>query len=122
MHIGKKLALVLTGVALLITGAVAVYAEAQDFTVTNKTGFVISSLFVSPIKDRNWGEDILGRDELPSGREVDIHFTGYGQKCRFDIMLKDDDDNEYVVEDINLCEIHRLTFTRKGKSVLWQAN
>jgi hypothetical protein len=93
----------------------------QDFTLTNKTGFVISSLFASPVKDRTWGNDILGEDELASGNSLEIAFSGYGKKCRFDLMVKDRDDNEYTVEDINLCEIHNITFTYKNKTLYWSA-
>lgn len=107
-------------VLLMVTGT-ALFGGDQDFTLSNKTGFVISSLYAAPIKDRNWGDDILGQDELASGKSLDIAFSGYGKKCRFDLMVKDSDDNEYTVEDINLCEIHKITFTYKNKTLYWSA-
>ena len=111
----------LTVILCLLANSAALFGGDQDFTLTNKTGFVISSLYASPVKDRNWGNDILGEDEMPSGKSLDITFSGYGQKCRFDLMVKDRDDNEYTVEDINLCEIHKITFTYKGKTLYWAA-
>lgn len=101
----------------------ALYAGSQDFTIVNKTGFTITAFYAAPSKDRNWGEDILGEDELESGDHVDIKFSGYGSKtCKFDVMLKDPKDKEWIVEDIDLCEIHKLTFSRKGGGVQWEAN
>jgi len=113
----------MAGMALLAATAVTVWAGEQDFTLVNKTGFTISSLYVAPTKDRHWGEDILGADELDSGKSLDITFKGYGKKtCSFDIMVKDEDDTEWIVEEVDLCEIHNLTFSRKGKKVVWSAN
>ncbi len=113
----------MVGVGLLAATAMTVWAGEQDFTLVNKTGFTISALYVAPAKDRDWGEDILGEDEMPSGKTLDITFKGYGKKvCQFDVLLKDQDDNEWVVEGINLCEIHSLSFSKKGKSVNWEAN
>lgn len=32
-----------------------------------------------------------------------------------------DNGNEWTVEDLDLCEIHKLTFRKKGNKVLWEA-
>jgi hypothetical protein len=113
----------MAGLTLLAATAMTVWAGEQDFTLVNKTGFTISALYVAPAHDREWGEDILGEDEMPTGKTLDITFKGYGKKvCQFDVMLKDQDDNEWIVEGINLCEIHNLSFSKKGKSVMWEAN
>ena len=114
--------LVLTGILLTLASAVALFAAVQDFAVVNKTGFTITSLHASPIKDRSWGDDILGDDELLNGEELEIKFTGYGNLCRFDLMLTDTKDIEWIVEDINLCDVHSVTFTKKGGAVHWEAN
>lgn len=114
---------IMAGVAVLAATATAVFAGDQDFTLINKTGFTISALYVAPTKDRHWGDDILGKDELDSGQSLDITFKGYGKKtCLFDVMLKDEDDTEWIVEEIDLCETHKLIFSKKGKKVVWEAN
>ncbi len=113
----------MVGLGLLAATAMTVWAGAQDFTIENKTGFTISALYVAPAKDRDWGEDILGEDEMPSGKSLEITFKGYGDKvCRFDVLLKDQNDQDWIVEGVDLCEIHSLSFTKKGKSVIWEAN
>jgi hypothetical protein len=122
MTFGLKMRM-MAGLALLAATAMTMWAGDQDFTLVNKTGFTISSLYVAAAKDRDWGEDILGEDELSTGKTLDIEFNGYGKKvCTFDVLIKDQDDKEWIVEGINLCEIHNLTFTKKGKSVIWTAN
>lgn len=118
--IGSSKMRILAGTALL---AATLFAGDQDFTLVNKTGFTISALHVAPSKDRTWGPDILGKDEMPSGQSLEITFTGYGNKtCQFDVMLKDGDDTEWIVEEINLCDTHNLTFSKDGKKVVWTAN
>ena len=37
-------------------------------------------------------------------------------------MVKDEDDTEWIIEKEDLCEIHNLTFSKKGKKVVWSAN
>ncbi len=64
-----------------------------------------------------------GEDELESGEHQEIKFSGYVSKvCRFDVMVIDPKGKEWFVEDIDLCEIHRLTFTWRGGGVHWDAN
>ena len=122
-YFGERTGRVLAGVALLLGTGASVFADAQDFTIVNKTGFTISSLYASPVKAKNWGGDILGEGEMATGRTLEIKFSGYGEKvCRFDVMLKDENDKEWIVEDIDLCEIHSLSFSKKGNSVHYEAN
>ncbi len=121
--LGQRTGRVLAGMALLLGTGASVFADAQDFKIVNKTGFTITSLYASPVKAKNWGSDILGEGEMASGRTLEIKFSGYGDKvCRFDVMLKDEDEKEWIVEDIDLCEIHSLSFSKKGDSVMFEAN
>ncbi len=122
-YLGQRTSRVLAGMALLLGTGASVFADAQDFKIVNKTGFTITSLYASPVKAKNWGSDILGEGEMASGRTLEIKFSGYGDKvCKFDVMLKDEDEKEWIVEDIDLCEIHSLSFSKKGDSVLFEAN
>lgn len=108
--------------ALVVAGIVGVGAQMQNFSVLNKTGFTITALYVSEVDNDDWENDVLGRDVLPDGEEFEIKFSGYSSKnCKFDVRIDDEDENEWIVEDIDLCKIHKLKFTKKGKKVLWEA-
>ena len=79
----------LGAMALLLGTGASVFADAQDFKIVNKTGFTITSLYASPVKAKNWGNDILGEGEMATGRTLDIKFSGYGDKvCHFDVMSR----------------------------------
>ncbi|MEW6737396.1 MAG: hypothetical protein AB1489_39305 [Acidobacteriota bacterium] len=90
---------------------------AQDFTVVNKTGVVINSLYVSPTHVNEWEEDILGRDTLPPGESVLITFDRDEEAAKWDIRVEDSEGNALVWEGLNLLEISKVTlFFNNGKA------
>ena len=100
--------------ALSLTPAL-LHAGDQDFTVVNKTGFSIQSLHVSPHSSDEWGEDILGKDTLENGTEVEIVFHRKEKAAKWDLRVADEDDKSYVWEGLNLLEISEVSlFYRKG--------
>jgi hypothetical protein len=108
--------------ALLVAGVAVVRAAIQDFTVTNKTGFTITALYVSETDNDDWEDDVLGEDVLANGKSTDISFHGYsGKACKFDIRIDDEDSTQWIVEDINLCETHKVTFKKSGSKVVYEA-
>jgi hypothetical protein len=89
----------------------------QDFTVVNKTGVVINSLYVSPSKEDDWEEDILGQDQLANGASVDISFSPKEQAALWDLKVEDSDGNALIWTGINLLEISKVTlFYNNGKA------
>jgi hypothetical protein len=108
----------------LIAGTVAIslpsVAGEQDFTVHNETGMVIDALYVSEANNNKWEEDILGQDTLADGDSTDIEFKGYGDDvCAFDIRIDDESGKQWIIEDINLCEIHKVAFSKEGSKVVY---
>jgi hypothetical protein len=64
--------------AVALTGAwSASRAEASqlDLTVHNASGRPIITVYVSPASVRSWGEDVLGRGDLPHGESAYIRFA-----------------------------------------------
>lgn len=88
-----------------------VFADIQDFTVINKTGSAITHLYVSHASENNWGSDLLGGKELADGESVLIKFSGYGDKCDFDIKITDNNGKAWVLYNVDLCTLHDITFT-----------
>ena len=88
----------------------------QDFTVINATGVVINALFVSAADDENWEEDVLGRDQLADGEEVEIDFPGGEDADLWDLRIEDSEGNFITWEDHNLSAITRLTLNWDGSN------
>ncbi|HVL69561.1 MAG TPA: hypothetical protein VM364_20045 [Vicinamibacterales bacterium] len=105
---GIVAAVMLAGIALTAQGK-------QDFTLVNRTGLVITELYVSPTEDDEWGEDILGRDVLKNGESADISFSRREKACKWDMKIVDEDDDEVVWTAIDLCKASHITLRYEGK-------
>ena len=89
----------------------------QDFTLVNATGVEIHSLYITPHEAKDWQEDILGRDTLPSGESVDIKFHRNEKAAMWDLRVEDKDGNSIEWENLNLPEISKVTLHYKdGKA------
>jgi hypothetical protein len=95
--------------AVLMLCAAGLFAGKQDFTLVNKTGVEVFSVYVSPTKEAEWGEDVLGRDTLPSGESVEIVFDRKEKGKYWDIMVTDEEGNALYWEKLNLLEIGTVT-------------
>ena len=89
----------------------------QDFTLHNETGVEINEVYISPHDVNEWEEDILGRDTLPDGESVDIHFSRSEKAAMWDLKVTDKSGNSIVWENLNLLEISEATLHyEKGRA------
>ena len=113
----RFVALLLATLAILsVTPSIA--GEA-DFTLVNQTGYTISEVYIAPAKSRKWGKDRLGDGELANGRSKLFKFSD-SANCVQDIQVVfADDGSEVIWEDLDLCEINKLTlrYNRATKTV-----
>src|SRR5437879_1477794 len=75
-------------------GSNAQQGAAQDFTLVNKTGVEIHKVYISPHDKDDWEEDILGKDTLPNGDNVDIKFHRSETAENWDLRVEDSKGNE----------------------------
>lgn len=118
MKYTRSLAVALCVAATAILFASAPTAEQNrklDFTLVNKTGVVITEIYVSPSDDDEWGEDVLGKDVLKNGERIDIEFSRKESTCKWDLKMVDEDKDEGVWENLDLCTINELTIMWEGK-------
>jgi len=81
----------------------------QNFTLTNNTGHVLTTLNVSASNDNAWGPDILGRDVLANGESAEITFPRAETACNWDIRATYDDGGTSDNRGVNLCETTTVT-------------
>lgn len=91
-----------------ITGA-APQNRKLDFTLVNKSTYVIVELYVSPTDDEEWGEDVLGTDVLGDDESVDIEFARSEKTCSWDLKIVDDEEDEVTWTKLNLCTANEIT-------------
>lgn len=105
-----------TTCAAALMAPVAAHAGDADFTLINRTGYSIAEVYVSPANKNNWGRDRLGRNVLDNGRSKLFTFSD-SSNCNQDIkVVFDDDDSSVVWEDIDLCELHKITLRYNRKT------
>jgi len=95
-----KLKLFVTAALLVAASSIAVAAD-YYVEITNKTGYTIMYMYVSPDNSDSWEEDVLGEDVLPSGKTQRVNLTGYKSPI-FDIRLVDEDGDKYTFWDVDV--------------------
>ena len=89
----------------------------QDFTLVNSTGVEIHKVFISPHDKDEWGEDILGRDTLPSGQSGEVTFNRDEKAAMWDLRVEDSQGEAIEWENLNLLEISKITlYYENGKA------
>ena len=101
--------------ALLLACTTAAHASDADFTLVNKTGYQVDSVYVEPSKSDSWGKDILGRGALADGESVDIAFAHSGSECIFDLKVVYQDGDSKEWNNIDLCKYEKI-------SIYWDGN
>ena len=106
----KKQIILLTVCAVMVFGfAINAMANNQNFTLVNETGVTVDELYISKVSTNDWEEDILGVDSLGDGEQVEVEFPVEEDACKWDIMIKDTDGNEFFWRGIDLCEVEKIT-------------
>jgi hypothetical protein len=93
-----------TILATLLLLCISLSAQAQQdyyVDVTNKTGFTILHMYVSPADAKNWEEDVLGSGILQNGETQRVNLNGYFSPV-FDIRLVDEEGDSYTFWNLNV--------------------
>lgn len=81
----------------------------QDFELVNRTGYQIDEVYVGPVNQSHWGEDVMGKDAIGDGESANITFNGGSNACKWDIRVVYNDGDESEFRSVNLCSISRVT-------------
>lgn len=103
--------------SILLSGA-AIAGDA-DFTLVNRTGYTLREIYVSPSHKNAWGKDRMGDNVLDNGKSRLFKFSDKSS-CKQDLkVVFDDDESEVVWEEIDLCEVEKITlkYNRKTREV-----
>ncbi len=106
-------AVALLGNALLASPA---FAGDADFTLVNKTGYPIRSIYIAPKKNKSWGNDRLGEGILANGKARLIKFSDKAKCVQSLNVTFDDDGSEVEWDDFDLCEINKITLKYNRKT------
>ena len=92
-----------------VTAAMPALAGEQDFKLVNKTGYQIDEVYVSRSSSKNWGKDMMGSDALANNESVSLEFNAPASVCRWDMYVKYNDGDTAQWNELNLCNIDKVT-------------
>ena len=82
----------------------------QDFSLSNKTGYELKEVYVSPATAADWQNDVLGSGTLADGATVDIKFDRAAITCKWDLkVVYTVDSSSAVWQNIDLCVVEKIT-------------
>jgi hypothetical protein len=112
----------LLGCITTVLSVGAAIAGDADFTLVNRTGYDLREVYVSPSNKNAWGKDRMGDKVLENGRSRLFLFSDKSA-CTQDLkVVFDDDGSEVIWEDIDLCEISKITLKYNRKSGMVSAD
>lgn len=91
---------ILVLLALLFAAAPALAAD-YYVDITNRTGYTIMYMYVSPGSAKSWEEDVLGSEVLPVNETRRVNLRGYTSPI-FDIRLVDSDGDTYTYWNVDV--------------------
>lgn len=106
--------LAIAAAALLGLGGLLPAAQAQtgdpSFSLVNRSNRTIYEAYASPSSDSNWGQDRLGQNVVPAGRNFVIRLPQ--GECIYDVRVVYDRQGGPAEErrNINLCNLTELVF------------
>ena len=92
---------VLFAALLMLCSSSLVMAADYYVDITNRAGYTIYYMYVSPEDSKSWEEDVLGSDVLMNGDTQRVTLTGYKSPL-FDIRLVDEDDDSYTFWNVDV--------------------
>ncbi|MUG96828.1 hypothetical protein F7734_32600 [Scytonema sp. UIC 10036] len=101
----QKLSIFLTCLATTALNMQVAWADQLDFKLHNHTNLTIVQVYVSDSDIGIWEEDVLGRDVLKPGKDINIRFSGSSNACLFDIKVVFANRQSNEKYKVNLCTI-----------------
>jgi hypothetical protein len=98
----------LAAIATLI--ATPTLAEDLVFTLINDSSHSITEMYVSPVGEDQWGENILMVDAVDPGVSGDVTIADGLEVCDYDLRFVTDEGAE-AEQSQNLCEIATFSVT-----------
>ncbi|MEB3233416.1 MAG: hypothetical protein VKJ64_20580 [Leptolyngbyaceae bacterium] len=108
----NSLAASLLSIPIAIASSSAVLAAKQGFQVQNNTSVDLHYLYVSESSLDNWGDDVLGAQEvLPPGNYIDIIFNNPDPNvCIYDFRGEFADGDVVEEWQFNVCQNEAFQF------------
>lgn len=96
--------------AIAALSAAPAFAEDLIFTLVNESSHAIVEMYVSPVGEAEWGENILLVDAVDAGVSGDVTISDGLEVCEYDLQFVTDEGLE-ATQTQDLCAISIFTVT-----------
>ncbi|MBF9015214.1 MULTISPECIES: hypothetical protein [unclassified Oceanispirochaeta] len=103
---------------ILLLSLATFFLAGSLFAETTKTIIIenfleetVYYLYLSPVDEREWGEDRLGDDLFDMGSTIEIEITYDESQPIYDLMAEDEMEQSYRIEEINLNETNFISIS-----------
>lgn len=83
---------------------------ADDYTVINKSGTTVTNIFVSNTGTTDWSR-LPVSNSINNGDVFTFNFQSGTEECTFILKFTDSNGQEYLMNEINLCETNEIILT-----------
>jgi hypothetical protein len=83
----------------------------RTFTITNRTGYLIDQIYLSPSGDSSWESDLLGEYVLPDAELQTITLYREHPGETWDLKVVFDDDEEDVWSELTIGGANNITLS-----------
>jgi len=109
----NRIVFAVAAIAVFLTALFA-QAKKHGFTLRNQTGVEIHQLYLSPHSSDDWEEDVLGREALPDGENVQVNFDDRDKNEMWDLKVVDVKGASITWEKLDLTKISDVTIDYKS--------
>ena len=101
----------ITTILLVSACSASAFAEGVSITLKNSSKWDIHELYLSGTKDKEWGPEQLGKNQvIETGSTFTLTNIDAG---KYDLKLVDEDGDECVIEDIKMASDKEAEITDK---------
>lgn len=100
---------VLLVIGLLAAAPALAQSTDPSFNLVNRSGQTINEIYVSPVREPNWGRDLLGSNVLPNGRSFPVRLSP-SVGCRQDVRVVYADGRPEERRNVDTCAITEMVF------------
>jgi hypothetical protein len=110
MRIARKTILAALAFAAFAGTATSAAADRWVKILTN-TSVAVYRFYASPADSKDWGQDRLGRKQIPSGYNSTINLNSAPAGCTYDIRAEFDDSDVLEKYGIDICGGYTITYS-----------
>ncbi len=95
----------------------SVNAQYKSFTITNKTGITVTSVYISPAGKNVWGANLYPKRKLENNASFDFSQLVDNNSCSYDVKFRGIDGKDYYDRNVNLCSATGISLLKNDDAM-----